>query len=74
MNFFGVEEWYYITQETTKPTSYTWIISEVSPSPVWGHNIDMPTEGNLTSDAPSTTLGSQEIESMEVQENPHGVI
>ena len=38
-----------------------------------GNNIDVPTEGNLASYAPSTTLGSQERESMEVQENPHGV-
>lgn len=40
---------------------------------VGGHNIDVPTEGNSTSGAPPTGLGSQERESMEVQENPHGV-
>ena len=43
------------------------------PSPVGGNNIDVPNKGNLTSSAPSTALGTQERESMEVQENPHGV-
>ena len=73
MNFFGGEEWYYITQDMTKPTSYTWILSEVSLSPVAGHKIDVASEGNLTSGAPSTALGGQERKSMEVHENPHGV-